>query len=551
MPGAGRHDRFPADPHQEHPLIRSLVYRAAPLALAATLAAPVATLGAQNIPVADPVLSRLWTLGMDSSRVIPLMQVLTDSIGPRLTGTPQMQSAHDWLAKTYASWGVQAQNEKVGTWRGWRRGTSHIDLLAPRVRSLEGTTLAWSPGTGGRDVSGPVVVLPNVADSAAFAAWLPQARGKFVLVSQPHPSCRPDDNWERWATPQTLARVRRERDSIRTAWTDRVRKTGFNLSLGTGTLGLALERAGALGAVASRYEGGWGVNKVFYARNERTPALDLSCEDYTLVFRLAEQGQGPVLRVRSDNAFTGEAPTFNTIATIKGSEKPDEYVVLSAHFDSWDAGSGATDNATGTVIMAEAMRLLAKAYPKPKRTIIAGHWTSEEQGLNGSRAYVEDHPEVVKGLQALFNQDNGTGRIVNVSPSGLVGAGEAWGRWASRLPSELTNQIQYRFPGSPSAGGSDNASFICAGAPAFSLGSASWDYGTYTWHTNRDTYDKVSFDDVRANATLVAMLAYLAAEDPQTTSRERAVRIGEVNRGTAGQWPTCQKAIRRWADYTR
>ncbi|MGZ8411749.1 MAG: M20/M25/M40 family metallo-hydrolase [Gemmatirosa sp.] len=550
MPGAGRHDRFPADPHQEHPLIRSLVFRAASLTLAATLALS-APLGAQNIPVADPVLPRLWALGMDSSRVVPLLQTLTDSIGPRLTGTPGIQAAHDWLVKTYASWGVQAQNERVGTWRGWRRGPSHIDLVAPRVRSLEGTMLAWSPGTGGRDVSGPVVVLPDVADSAAFVAWLPQARGKFVLVSQPHPTCRADDSWERAATPQTLARIRRERDSVRTAWTDRVRKTGLTLSLGTGSLGVALERAGALGVIASRYEGGWGVNKVFYARNERAPALDLSCEDYTLVYRLADRGQGPVVRVRADAQFTGEVPTFNTVATIRGTEKPDEYVVLSAHLDSWDAGSGATDNATGTVIMAEAMRILAKAYPRPKRTIVVGHWTSEEQGLNGSRAYVEDHPEVVKGLQALFNQDNGTGRIVNVSPSGLVGAGEAWGRWASRLPSELTQQIQYRFPGSPSGGGSDNASFICAGAPAFGLGSAPWDYGGYTWHTNRDTFDKISFDDVRANATLVAMLAYLASEDPQTTSRERAVRIGEVARGTAGQWPTCQKAIRRWADYTR
>ena len=553
MPGAGRRClRIPADPHPEPPLIRSLVTRAAPLALAALAAAPLAArLGAQTIPVADSVLPRLWAQGMDSSRVASLLQTLTDSIGPRLTGTPGIQSAHDWLVKTYAGWGVQAKNEKVGTWRGWRRGPSHIDLVAPRVRTLEGTMLAWSPGTKGRDVSGPVAILPDVADSAAFAAWLPQARGKFVLVSQLHPTCRADDSWERAATPQTLARIRKERDSVRTAWTDRVRKTGYTLSLGTGSLGQALERAGALGVIASRYEGGWGVNKVFYSRNERAPAIDLSCEDYTLLYRLADRGQGPVVRVRGESEFTAEAPTFNTVAMIRGSEKPDEYVVLSAHLDSWDAGSGATDNATGTVVMAEAMRLLAKAYPRPKRTIVVGHWTSEEQGLNGSRAFVEDHPEVVKGLQALFNQDNGTGRIVNVSPSGLVGAGEAWGRWASRLPSELTQQIQYRFPGSPAGGGSDNASFICAGAPAFGLGSASWDYGTYTWHTNRDTFDKISVDDVKANATLVAMLAYLASEDPQTTSRERAVRIGDVSRGTAGQWPTCQKAIRRWADYTR
>jgi Zn-dependent M28 family amino/carboxypeptidase len=225
--------------------------------------------------------------------------------------------------------------------------------------------------------------------------------------------------------------------------------------------------------------------------------------------------------------------------------------MLSAHFDSWDAASGATDNATGTVVMLEAMRLLRAAYPRPKRTILVGHWTSEEQGLNGSRAFVEDHPEVVRGLQALFNQDNGTGRIENVSAGGLVGAGEAWGRWASRIPSPLTQSIRFTFPGSPAAGGSDNASFTCAGAPAFNLGSGSWDYGTYTWHTNRDTYDKVSFDDVKLNATLVAVLTYLASEDPQTTGRERATGLVSPVSGQPLQWPACQRAVRRWEDYTR
>src|ERR671918_140600 len=136
--------------------------------------------------------------------------------------------------------------------------------------------------------------------------------------------------------------------------------------------------------------------------------------------------------------------------------------MLSAHFDSWDAGSGATDNGTGTITMLEAMRILRKVYPNPKRTIIVGHWSGEEQGLVGSRAFAADHPEIVRGLQALFNQDNGTGRVVN-------------------------------------------ASFACYGAPGFSLGALSWDYRTYTWHTNRDTFDKIVWDDLRNNVVLTAM----------------------------------------------
>jgi hypothetical protein len=127
-----------------------------------------------SFPTADPVVRRLYALGMDSSRAAAFLQVLTDSIGPRLTGTPGLQRGHDWLVRTYSALGVPARNERVGTWKGWRRGATHVDLVAPRVRTLEGTMLAWSPGTGGRDVTAPVVLLPEAADSAAFAAWLPR-----------------------------------------------------------------------------------------------------------------------------------------------------------------------------------------------------------------------------------------------------------------------------------------------------------------------------------------------------------------------------------------
>ena len=205
------------------------------------------------------------------------------------------------------------------------------------------------------------------------------------------------------------------------------------------------------------------------------------------------------------------------------------------------------------MMMLEAMRILATAYPKPKRTIVLGHWTAEEHGLVGSRAFVEDHPEVVKGLQALFNQDGGTGRVTSIGAGGLPNAGVHLQQWLARLPEEVRLQITPRIPGSPSGGGSDDASFACHGAPAFGMGGVSWDYGSYTWHTNRDTFDKVVLDDVRFNATLVAMLAYLAAEDPETITRERATAAEIAPRGgqTGGAgggafaWPTCQLAPRK------
>ncbi|MFN2399023.1 MAG: M20/M25/M40 family metallo-hydrolase [Gemmatimonadaceae bacterium] len=352
--------------------------------------------------------------------------------------------------------------------------------------------------------------------------------------------------------------MRADRTAAEQKWAARLRATGALLQLGTGTLGKRLEQAGAAGIIASRWSNGWGVNKIFDTKNERAPALDLSCEDYGLLFRLAENIQGPIVRVRAESEFLGEVPAFNTIAEIKGIEKPDEYVMLSAHFDSWDGGSGATDNGTGTITMMEAMRVLKAVYPRPKRTILVGHWSGEEQRLNGSRSFAADHPEVVRGLHALFNQDNGTGRVSNISMQGFTGAGANFTRWAVHLPLEISRHISWIFPGAPSGGGSDSASFVCHGAPAFGLGSNSWEYGTYTWHTNRDTFDKIVWDDLKNNATLVAMLVYLASEDPDRVPRDRRIfSPGAPAQAAPGgfpqpsEWPKCVTPARTSSQSTR
>jgi hypothetical protein len=530
-----------------------------PLALGLVLLAAPA-LSAQSLPTTDQTLARIWGEGVDRSRADVLAQTLMDSIGPRLVGAPGMKAGSDWAIAMYGSWGIPARAEAYGTWKGWRRGLAHLDLIGPRERSLEGGPLAWSVGTNGRPVEGPVVTLPAAADSAAFALWLRTVRGKYVAISFPQPTCRPDADWEAFAggDPRATAigrmfgagpartafhRMRAARAAADSGWRARLAATGMTEI----ALREELGGAGAAGILTSAWAQGYGTARVFDARTDKAPVYWLSCEDYGLVTRLAEQNQGPRLRATSTAQFTGDAQAMNTVAEIRGSEKPDEYVVLSAHFDSWDGGSGATDNGTGTVIMMEAMRILKAVYPNPKRTIVVGHWDSEEQGLNGSRAFAADHPEVVNGLHALFNQDNGTGRVASVSALGLLGTSEALARWVTRLPDELKRDLRLDLPGSPSGGGTDHASFICAGAPAVGLNSESWDYFSYTWHTNRDTYDKVAMENVRDNAVLVAMLAYLASEDPETVTRNQ--RVLGINRRTGGQaeWPACEQPDRAYS----
>jgi carboxypeptidase Q len=505
-------------------------------------AAPPATPAAPWNP-SNPVLARIWDEARGNSQLERLAQALSDSVGPRLTASPGMKAGSDWLIAQYRAWGIPARTDTYGTFRSWRRGVSHIDLVQPRVRSLEGTMLAWSPATRGPVTAG-VVAMPTFTSAAELEAWLPGVRGKYVLASLPPSTCRPLEEVHEYATPETFERLQRQvQEAPRTAAR---RLTAIGLT--ARELPRRLEAAGAVGVVTSTPTGGWGVDRIFNAYTRQVPTFDLSCEDYGLVYRLSQHGQNPVLRAEAQSEELGEVPVFNTVAEIRGSEKPDEYVILSAHFDSWDGSSGATDNGTGTVTMMEAARILRAVYPRPRRTILVGHWSGEEQGLNGSRAFVKDHPQVVNGLQVLLNQDNGTGRVVSISMQGFTGVGAVVSRWLSQLPPELTGEIKLDDPGVPSQGGSDYASFVCAGVPALGLSSLGWDYGAYTWHTNRDTYDKIIFDDVRKNAALTAMLAYLASEDPQRLPREQRTTF-PTNPGT-GQpytWPACQDASRTTA----
>ena len=480
----------------------------------------------------DKVIKAIVKEANENSQLEKLGHQLLDVIGPRLVGTPQMKQANDWAVAKYKSWGISARNEKWGEWRGWERGITHIDMVYPRTQSLRGTQLAWNPGTSNKGVTAELVTLPKVENKEEFNNWLPSVKGKLVMISMEQPTGRPNYNWEEFATEESFEKMKKERSEKTRAWRKNLRNIGHGRNLTE-----VLENAGAVGIVASRWSNGFGVNKIFSARTKKIPTVDLELEDYGMLYRMVEYGDKPQIHIVAKSKELGKVPTFNTIAEVKGTEKPDEYVILSAHFDSWDGGTGATDNGTGTLVMMEALRILKKTYPNPKRTILVGHWGSEEQGLNGSRAFVEDHPEIVKNIQALFNQDNGTGRVVNLSGAGFLHSYDFLSRWLSAVPRSITKHIKTNFPGSPSGGGSDNASFLAAGAPAFNLSSLSWSYWNYTWHTNRDTYDKIVFDDVRNNAILTAILAYKASEEAETISKEKIVLPINSRTGKQRTWP--------------
>ena len=513
-------------------------------------------LEAQTFPTDDPVIQEMWKEGMEEgSQAYNLAQVLMDSIGPRLTGTSGYVQAAEWLESLYNAWGVDVERHEYGTWRGWERGITHVDLLEPRVRTLNATMMAWSPGTEGV-VEAEVLALPELSSEADLEAWLPQVAGKVVAISFPEPSCRAPESWEGQATQVSYQRFLQERETAERSWTQSLLlAAGMDRGGARGAEAVVarrLEDAGAVAVLRALWSDGWGADKIFDASTERVATIHLSCEDYGLVARLALNDQSPTVRIDAQAEFTGSVPAFNVVATMPGSELPDEYVLLGAHLDSWDGASGATDNGTGTIMMLEAARILKTAYPNPRRTIVIGHWDAEERGLIGSNNFQADHPEVMDGLQSAFNQDNGTWRVDYIRMMGFTDAGSHFARWFSAIPPEITQHIELDIPGLPESGGSDHMSFLCVPAPSFRFQSNYPDYRQYTWHTGIDTFDKIVFDDLRNNATLAAMVAYMASEDSERVSRETVtlpnaplagpMRVSRrtQNFPSIGQWPQCR-----------
>lgn len=507
-------------------LINSLTY-AAVFGTALTLQAQVAPAQQKLNPTIESFVSEI----KNNNQLEKISHELLDGIGPRLVGSPQMDQAADWAIKTFNSWGINSRREDYGTWKAWERGLTHVDMTYPRAKNIEATQLAWSPATK-KAINAEVIAMPVFTTEAEFKAWLPKVKGKIVLMSQNQRYGRSDYQYKEFGTEELYDKVTTQRKADNDAWANSIKVTGHN----NNTLPVVLEQNGAAAVAISYWTGIMGANRIFGAKTKNIPMIDISNEDYGMLYRLAENGTAPKITLNAQSKHNGVAKTYNVVGEIKGTEKPNEYIILSAHFDSWDGAQGATDNGTGTVAMMEAIRTIKKLYPNNKRTILICLWGSEEQGLNGSRAFVEDHPEIVKNTQAVFNLDNGTGRVVNINGSGFKESYEYMTRWLAGAPNEVTKHIKTDYPGLPSGGGSDHSSFVAAGIPGFMLSSLNWGYGTYTWHTNKDTYDKIVFEEIQSNAILAASLVYMADQEETLVNRDRRV-LPNGRDGKQMEWP--------------
>ncbi len=167
-----------------------------------------------NAQTQEEIVAAIEKEGTENSQLEQLAYELMDLNGPRLVGTPEMKTAHDWAVNTYKKWGISAENQQWGTWKGWQRGITHVDMVSPRVVSLRATQLAWNPSTDKKGVTAALITLPQFKDSLSFVNWLPNVKGKIVMTSMLQPTGRPEENWKEYATEASFEKMKKEKDSL-------------------------------------------------------------------------------------------------------------------------------------------------------------------------------------------------------------------------------------------------------------------------------------------------------------------------------------------------
>ena len=461
----------------------------------------------------------------DNSQIFRTLHFFTDVYGPRLTGSPNHKAAADWAVKEMQKWGFD--NVHLEAWDfghpGWVNERASGFITAPVQDSLVFEVLAWTPGTNGA-VKGETMqlVLPERPTQEELTAYFnsvkDKVKGKMVLIGKPAvipvnitpPAKRlSDEDVKKRVDPNAPQRT------FPTA--PRPVQTPKPNQLEGRNVGEQLDKFLVDNGATVRINDAAREHGQIRAFNNRTfdvsktvPTIVLRNEDYGRISRLMDDGTAVSLEFDIRNRTIPEGTTsYNVIGEITGTDKKDEVIMLGGHLDSWHAATGATDNAIGCAIMMEAARLLKATGVKPRRTIRVALWSGEEQGLLGSQAYVKEHfgsfenpkPEFEK-FGGYFNIDSGTGRARGMAVFGPPEAGailrEAVAPFSDLgIMGALNSQ-------SRGLGGSDNTSFNQAGLPGIGVFQDPIEYGSHTWHTNLDTYERIIPEDVKNSSIVIA-----------------------------------------------
>lgn len=515
------------------------------------------------------VIEQIKKEGMgDNSQVMNTLSYLTDVIGGRLTNSPNMKRANEWTRDTMAKWGMQNSHlEAWGPWgRGWSLKRFSAEVTSPQGFPLIGYPKAWSPSTKGVVISD--VVYFDADNEADFAKYRGTLKNNIVLVSDIRPlkadfegmgNRISDEELLKMANSPNPADMPRQQGGITPErlqmflkrFQDSAKRMNFLLDEGAAVMidnssngsGGTLFVSGA--TVAQKVPNnlaeafGGGSNRLSAwdkaAESKMIPQITLATEDYNRLARMIKLGEKVQMTVNLQTQYHDEDMMgYNTIAEIPGTDPAlkDEIVMVGGHLDSWHSSTGATDNAAGCAVAMEAARILLASGLKPRRTIRVALWSGEEQGLNGSEAYVAKHfgemkgggdrfarlmgtdqskPELVKKadyekLSAYYNLDNGTGKIRGVYMQSNPQVEPIFRSWLMPFGEMGASTLTLQ-----NTGGTDHLSFDGIGLPGFQFIQDPVEYNTRTHHSNQDNYDRIQADDMKQASTIMAAFAYQTA----------------------------------------
>ncbi len=448
-------------------------------------------------------IARIRAEGLDHSHVLETFNMLTNIIGPRLTGSPAFRQAADWTRGQLASWG--AGNAHLEPWefgRGWTLEKLTLELTSPRYFPLIGYPEAWTPSTHGVIEGEPIYVGDRTAEE--ITALSAKLRGAIVLALPPQTRFITED---RLQPSSSDARVP----------IGQPRNPPNNPKTPLREMTALLQQAGA--AVVLRPNAGQH-GTLFVLGNRATPddavpAIIVASEHYNMLVRLAQSDRPPRVRVELGTRYhEQDRNAYNVIAEIPGTDPAlkDEVVMLGAHLDSWHSATGATDNADDAAELMEALRILKATGVQPRRTIRFALWGGEEEGLLGSKAWVHQHLEGPANraardhLYLYLNSDPGTGPIYGYYLEENTAIKPIFDAWLAPL-----RDLGMRRNVLDHIGATDHLSFIAAGVPGFNTIKDYTDYDTRTHHTNTDFYERVRPEDLVQSSIVMAVIAWEAA----------------------------------------
>jgi hypothetical protein len=528
---------------------------------AAKKGAPAAAPAPEPPPPPDAVdydaLFKIKQEALQRSQVMDLMSYLTDVHGPRLTNSPQIRAAGEWAVMKLADWGMV--NAKLEPWtqpfgRGWSNERTYFHVVSPNPFPVIAYSPAWTPGTDGMRTC--EVVYAPINREADLENWKGKLKGKCVLTSpmravparwradgqrftdeqleelarQPMftggPGRPPDPQQlaEQLSKEQLAQLVTQLQTQLQNpAWPQRNQR-----------IQQLLAAEGAIWIQPGRGDGGTVFVQSGGGRQPNAPpvpaTLVIAIEHYGRIMRMLARKVELRAEVNIQNKFYDQDQTmFNVVAEIPGTDKGDEVVMLGAHFDSWHTGTGATDNAAGSAVMMEVMRILKASGLTLRRTVRLGLWAGEEQGLLGSRDYMRAHfaepttdtppkwnikPEHAK-LAGYFNIDNGTGKIRGVYLQSNEAVAPIFRTWMEPFKNMGMTHLVIR-----NTGGTDHLAFDGVGLPGFQFIQDEIEYDTRTHHSNMDVYERIQENDLKQIATIVASFVYHTANRQQMLPRK-------------------------------